>query len=68
MLANKIDFEEDLVPLADWKGGEKARVAAEENPSGHLPVLLIDGKPHAEHISACRYLARRVRVASRASP
>jgi glutathione S-transferase len=60
MLTHKIDFHESLVSLSDWKGGEKARVTEQQNPSGHLPVLLINGQPHAEHISVCRYLARKV--------
>lgn len=60
MLANKIDFDEKLVTFADWGAGEKARVIAEENPAGHLPVVKINGKPHPEAIAICRYLARKV--------
>jgi glutathione S-transferase len=62
MLAHKITFDEELISFKDWEETEKAKCIATLNPAGHLPVLTMDGKNYSEHISICRYLARKVRV------
>ena len=60
MLANKMPFDEELVSFADWGAGEKAKCTAEQNPAGHLPVLIVGDKSYVEHVSIARYLARKV--------
>ena len=65
MLANNIEFIDDLVEMSDWGATEKARLASSgENPCASVPVLYsTDTKdkesPHLiQHIAAARYLAR----------
>lgn len=60
MLTNKIDFEEQLVDLATWTGGEKERVKAELNPLGHLPITTVNGRGRPEAIATLRYVATKV--------
>lgn len=60
MLANKIEFEEQLVDFATWGGGEKERVKAELNPLGHLPVTTVNGRGRPESIATLRYVATKV--------
>lgn len=60
MIANKIDFEENLVDFATWRGGEKDRVIAEVNPLGHLPVTTVNGRARPEAIATLRYIATKV--------
>ena len=60
MLANKVAFTEELVDFAEWEGGEKKRIKEEVNPTGHLPVLTVDGKNRAEAVATMRYIATKV--------
>lgn len=74
LLSQGIDFEEDLVPMADWPAEKKRLVATGENPSGTLPVVYMkktdneNDTPsmaaHPQHIAVSRYLARVYKVTS----
>lgn len=61
LLANKIEFDEQLTDFASWGAGEKDRVKAEVNPLGHLPVVTFSDRSRPEAISTLRYIARKVR-------
>ena len=62
LLANKLPFTNELMPLDTWKGGEKERYQKEGlSPLGHLPVLEHDGKCTPEAMAIARYMARKVR-------
>ena len=63
MKVHNIPFHEEVVALADWSAPTgKAACMKEHNPAGSLPVLVMGGKSYAEHVSICRYLARKVRA------
>ena len=62
LLVHKIPFEEELISLADWGATGKAACIKDLNPAGGLPVLQMGGRTYQEHVSICRYLARKVRA------
>lgn len=59
MLANKINFDEQLISFQDWGAGEKAKCIEQDNPAGGLPVVTIGDKKYAQHIAINRFLARK---------
>jgi hypothetical protein len=65
MLAQNIDFDEQLINMGDDWAKEKQRlIESGENPSGSAPILYSNGAPHPQHIAAARYVARVRKVTS----
>eukprot|EP00775_Hariotina_reticulata_P011523 gene11523-11666_t len=63
MLANGIRFTEDVIQWEDWAMGDmklkKEAMQSGESPTGHLPVLFLDGQPLIETNAILRRLAKR---------
>ena len=62
MLSQGIDFQEQLISMADWPTVKKRLVETGQNPAGSLPIIYNadndNEQAHPQHIAVSRYLAR----------
>jgi len=67
-LANKIPFSETLWAMDEWAAAKARYVKEGVSPSGHLPIVYLDGKAHSEHISSMRLVAGLAGLQAASSP
>lgn len=60
LLTTGTEFVEDVADLSTWSSHKQAAMDSGQTPTGHLPVLHLDGQPLVEHLSIARLLAKRV--------
>eukprot|EP00775_Hariotina_reticulata_P001171 gene1171-1509_t len=60
MLANDFRFEEDAEDFGKWSDAKADAIQSGDCPTGHLPVVLLDGQWRCEHLAILRLLAKRL--------
>lgn len=61
MLLHNIRFEEEYVKFDDWGSHVKADVIKSgESPTGHLPIVYIDGQPKIESYAILRKFSKQL--------
>lgn len=62
MLIHGLDFDEKLIPMAEWGAAKAKMIEDKENPSGTVPILAVNDDESVpeltQHIAICRYLFR----------
>lgn len=66
MLANNIDFKEELIDFGtDWPTEKKRLLDSGENPCGTVPLVYTpESEVLSQHIATCRLLAKRNGISS----
>jgi glutathione S-transferase len=60
MLRHGIKYDEKLLAWGDWMQNHKAKTAEGPNPSGHLPIVTLNGQHLIEHHAILRRFSKQV--------
>ncbi|KAJ8909181.1 hypothetical protein NDN08_005874 [Rhodosorus marinus] len=66
MLANGIQYEEQLFALSngEWERKKKVLIESGDNPAGTVPIVDIDGVTLTQHVAIMRYIANNRNLSS----